>query len=123
MIKTDERISHSSVRGLLCAIRRRCPPGENIALVLDGAAYNCARAVREAAKRLNIELAYLPPYSPNLNPIERLWKFMKSKVSANTCFEGFGLFRQALIKFFRGIRKHRAELRTLITDKFPILGT
>ena len=123
VIRTDKSINHLTVCKLLVAIRKKNPPGEKIFLVLDGAGYNRADSVKKTAKELNMELVYLPPYSPNLNPIERLWKFMKKKVTANNYFEEFDDFKLALVNFFRGIRKHRVELETLITDNFPILGT
>ncbi len=51
-----------------------------ITLVLDNARYQKCRLVQELALSLNIELLYIPPYSPNLNLIERLWKFVKKNV-------------------------------------------
>ena len=68
-------------------------------MVLDGAAYNRAKKVRECAKKLRIDLIYLPAYSPNLNVTERLWKFMKKKVTVNTYYEGFDDFKNALTNF------------------------
>jgi len=50
-----------------------------ITLVLDNARYQKCRLVQELALSLKIELLYIPPYSPNLNLIERLWKFVKNK--------------------------------------------
>jgi transposase len=50
-------------------------------MVLDGAGSHRSEMVKEAAIALNIELHYLPPYSPNLNPIERLWNVMNEHVS------------------------------------------
>ncbi len=116
-------INKSSVCELLHSIRRKNPGDQKIYFVLDGAAYNRAGQVKLLAKKLNIKLIYLPPYSPNLNPIERLWKFIKKKVSANRYFEEFDDFKTTTMEFFRGIRKYRPELRTLLNDNFPILGT
>jgi hypothetical protein len=48
---------------------------------------------------------------------------MKKKVTANRYFEEFDDFKNELMEFFRGIRKYRLELRTLLTDNFSILGT
>ncbi|MFK7871615.1 MAG: transposase [Oligoflexales bacterium] len=47
-----------------------------------------------------MEIVYLPPYSPNLNPIERLWKLYKKKVLANTFHENVAEFRSATTNFF-----------------------
>ena len=121
--RTYKTVNKDSICELLRVIRRKNPDKERIYLVLDGASYNKARKVQALAKKLGIKIIYLPPYSPNLNPIERLWKFMKKKVTANRYFEEFDDFKKSLVNFFRGIRKYRSELETLITDNFPILGT
>ena len=47
-----------------------------------------------------IQLHFLPPYSPNLNPIERLWKWMKECVIYNSYYEGFNEFKGAIFGFF-----------------------
>jgi transposase len=108
---------------MLRSIKRKNPEENKVYLVLDGAAYNRSKKVRDLAKELGIRLIYLPPYSPNLNPIERLWKFMKKKVTANRYYEEFDDFKNNLMEFFRGIRKYRSELETLITDNFSVIGT
>ena len=108
---------------LLKVIRRKNPSESKISLVLDGSAYNRAKDVRLLARKLGIRLIYLPSYSPNLNPIERLWKFMKKKVTANRYFEEFDDFKNALTNFFRYLQKYRSELETLLTDNFSPLGT
>ena len=72
---------------------RAANPGKRLLIVLDNAPYNHADPVAEAAKRLRIELLYLPPYSPNLNLIERFWKFLKRKVARNRYYTTFVEFR------------------------------
>ena len=79
--------------------------------------------MKDLAKELEIKLMYLPVYSPNLNPIERLWKFMKKKVMANTYFPDLETFQKELMLFLTAIRKHKGELSTLITDNFHIVKT
>jgi transposase len=115
-------INKYSICSLLRAIARKTGEKRSY-LVLDGASYNKAKIVKNLAKKLKIKILYLPAYSPNLNPIERLWKFMKKKVTANKYYEEFDDFKNSLINFFKGIRKYKKELETLITDNFPILGT
>ena len=78
--------------------------------------------VPKTISNVKIKILYLPPYSPNLNPIERLWKFMKKKVTANKYYEEFDEFKNTLMEFFRGIRKYKSELVTLITDNFTPIG-
>ena len=121
--RSFDTVNKDSVCEILRAIRRKNPDQEKIYFVLDGAAYNRSWKVRSLAKKLNIRILYLPPYSPNLNPIERLWKFMKKKVTANRYFEEYDDFKKSLMEFFRGIRKYHSELETLITDNFSIIGT
>ncbi|MBD1567800.1 transposase, partial [Vibrio sp. S12_S33] len=63
-------------------------------------AYHQSRLVKNAVKVLNIELNYLPPYSPNLNPIERLWKVMNEHVLNNIYFPSKQAFTSAIKEFF-----------------------
>ena len=119
--RTCDTVNQSSICDLLRAIRRKNPDADHLYLVFDNAPYNRSRSVRKLAKQLGIKILYLPPYSPNLNPIERLWKFMKKKMMANEHYETIPEFRRALSEFFRGIRKHRSELETLLTDNFEIM--
>ncbi|MCH9756018.1 MAG: transposase, partial [Gammaproteobacteria bacterium] len=51
--------------------------------IWDNAGYHKSQAIRDFVKKTNIELHFLPPYSPNLNPIERLWKIMHENVTYN----------------------------------------
>ena len=63
---------------------RRYNPLNRICLVLDNFATHKAKKVKEKASELNIELIYLPPYSPDLNPIEYLWKNIKRIISISS---------------------------------------
>ena len=75
----------------------------------------------EAAKRLRIELFYLPPYSPNLNLIERFWKFLKRKVARNRFHATFVEFRTAVQKVLNNIAAYSDELAALMTERFQLL--
>lgn len=121
IVRTCTTVNQQSICDLLRAIKRKNSNEKHIYLVLDNAAYNRAKSVRNLAKRLAIKILYLPPYSPNLNPIERLWKFMKKKMLANIHYETISEFKHSLSEFFRGIRKYWPEMETLLTDNFQIL--
>jgi transposase len=72
---------------LVCRLLRKlraANPGKRLLVVLDNARYQRARLVQALARRLRIQLLFLPPYSPNLNLIERFWKFLRKKVTCNT---------------------------------------
>ena len=93
-------------------------------VIVDNARYYRSKLVREFESlhpRLNI--IYLPPYSPNLNLIERLWKFMKKNVTYNKYYEKFALFRKVLLSFLDDLDEQSEELRTLLSEKFQIIET
>lgn len=54
--------------------------GKSVHIVLDNARYQKCEVVRNLAMELGVQLHYIPPYSPNLNLIERLWKYVKNKL-------------------------------------------
>jgi transposase len=90
-----------------------------ITLVLDNARYQRCHLVMALAKELKIELLFLPPYSPNLNLIERLWKFIKKECLYSKYYENFSLFKGAIQKVIFNMHKtHRKKLKTLLTLRF-----
>jgi transposase len=68
-----------------------------------------------------ITLSYLPPYSPNLNLIERLRKFMKVKLVKNKYYKTLDEFRAVFISFFSNISQYYYELKRIFDNKFQIL--
>ena len=90
-----------------------------ITLVLDNARYQKCKIVEELALSLGIELLYLPPYSPNLNLIERLWKFVKKKCLYCKYYEEFSVFSSAISGCLNEANlKYKKELDSLLTLKF-----
>lgn len=69
--------------------------GRPLTRVLDNARYQKCRSVADKASELGIELLYLPPYSPNLNLIERLWCFVKKQVLYSTHYDTTRCLRTA----------------------------
>lgn len=67
-----------------------------VTLILDNAKYQKCGVVKELAESLDIELLYLPSYSPNLNIIERLWKFVKKKCLWSKYYSDFQDFKQSI---------------------------
>jgi transposase len=93
-----------------------------ITLVLDNARYQRCHLVMNFAKELGIELLFLPAYSPNLNLIERLWKFVKKECLNSKYYENFSLFRQAIQTFLDTMNDiHQKKLDSLLTQKFQTL--
>lgn len=90
-----------------------------VTVVLDNARYQRCRLVTWHAAQLGIEVLFLPPYSPNLNLIERLWKFVKKQCLYGKYYEQFGAFQGAIEKCLREApEKHEKEFRTLFRPKF-----
>ena len=92
-----------------------------IYLILDNAKYYKNKDIVEYIKNSRLEIIYLPAYSPNLNLIERLWKFMRKKVINNKYYEKFALFRQEILKFFENIKVYKDELASFIGCKLHLL--
>lgn len=92
-----------------------------IALVLDNARYQHNAVVEALAKELGITLLYLPSYSPNLNLIERLWKFTKRRALYGRYHPTFAEFRAAIQEVLDGLSTtHADHLKTLMTLKFQL---
>jgi hypothetical protein len=72
--------------------------------------------------REKIKIIYLPPYSPNLNLIERLWKFMRKKVINTKYCDKFADFRKAIKDFFDNIDGYADELSKFIGTKFHLFA-
>ena len=88
-------------------------------IVLDNARYQHCQLVEEAARALNITLLFLPSYSPNLNIIERLWKFTKKTILYAKYYETPDKFHFAITDFFQTInQKYNPDLKKLLTLKF-----
>lgn len=93
-----------------------------IHIILDQSGYHRSQLVRDAALEKNIELHYLPPYSPNLNSIERLWKVMNEEERDNVFFSSAKMFRDAINNFFDvKLPKIAQSLRGRINDNFQTI--
>lgn len=90
-----------------------------VTIVLDNARYQRCALVIETAKTLDIELLFLPTYSPNLNLIERVWKFTKKECLNSKYYADFKSFHLAISGFLDGMHQtHLEELKSLLTLKF-----
>lgn len=90
-----------------------------IKIVLDNARYQHCKLVEAAAKELNITLLFLPSYSPNLNIIERLWKFTKKRILYAKYYETPQKFHAAITGFFQTVnKKYNEDLKNLLTLNF-----
>jgi transposase len=95
--------------------------GRPITLILDNARYQKCQSVTNKAKELTIELLYLPPYSPNLNLIERLWRFVKKQVLYSKHYNSFDVFRNSINTCISELgTRFKNEMQSLMTMKFQL---
>jgi len=114
----DSYINSLSVAKLMCKIAVEFA-GLPITLIMDNARYQHCRFVVDLATALGIELLFLPSYSPNLNLIERLWKFIKKKCLYSEYYEMFTDFKQAIVGCIaKTDGEYKQELASLLTLKF-----
>lgn len=94
--------------------------GKTIHIVLDNARYQKCSAVKELAEQLGIVLDYLPAYSPNLNLIERLWKFVKGELRSKY-YDDFSIFWQRIDSIIESTSgQNHAKLSKLIGQKVQL---
>ena len=121
-VLNEETINTHAMMRLILTLDEKQPIGE-IHVIVDNARYNHSYLFAlflEDHPRVHIH--YLPAYSPNLNSIERLWKFYYKK-RQDQYFEKFKEFEQEVLSFFKNINQYKAELKTLLTDSFQTLPT
>ena len=120
-VSNDSYINAQSVCDLLRKIAAT-HPAIPITLVLDNARYQKCKVVWALAESLKIEMLYLPSYSPNLNLIERLWKFVKKQVLYSKYYADFGSFSAAITDCLaRTHTDHKTALDSLLTLRFQTL--
>ena len=118
---TDGTVTEVTASRLLLKVRAAYPTGP-ITVVWDNARYQHTALVRTIAAYARIDLVYLPPYSPNLNLIERVWKFVKKAALANRTFADYPAFKAAIDATLDGLgTTHKDEMATLLTLRFETL--
>lgn len=105
-------------------LKKQYPNYENLYILADNARYYTAKILKAyLAENPVFKLIHLPPYSPNLNLIERLWKFMrKNIINLNYC-EKFEKFTSNIQDFFSNIKEYKQELAQFIGNKFHLFTT
>lgn len=116
-----DKVNAISICDFLWKLRKENPGKFYVHVIWDNAKPHKDDDVQAFAKELGIKLHYLPPYSPNLNPVERVWKLMHEKIRYNQYYEKFSEFTEATLGFFKGIGRKKNILRERITDNFQIL--
>jgi transposase len=117
-----EFVNGETTVNFLKQLKSAYPEAPKIHVILDQSGYHRSQLVRDFAKKESIMLHYLPPYSPNLNPIERLWKVMNENVRNNRVFKSAKEFRNSISNFFSAtLPKISHTLRRRINDNFQTI--
>ena len=107
---------------LFCNELEQLYPQKTIHLICDNGRSNKNKALNEYLKSSRVVIHYLPPYSPNLNPIERLWKIMREHVTYNKVYSSFSMFTEAIRQFFaKTVFDIEVTLRSRINDNFQVI--
>lgn len=122
VIRYDDTVDAESTIALFSQIEAAYPKAATITVFCDNAGYYRSKAVRAYLEHSRIDLQFLPPYAPNLNLIERFWKYFKRQVLYNRYDETFADYKAACKAFFAGLDAHQRQLRSLLTDSFEIVG-
>lgn len=121
IIRSEQTINTEAMKQLVLDIENKQPKGD-IYLLVDNASYNHSYEFTDFLKlHPRVHARYLPAYSPNLNVIERLWKFFHVK-HRNKYVEKFKEFEKETLYFFKHIHRYDTELKTLLTDSFQTIS-
>jgi transposase len=118
-------ISAAQVIELMTRLQQRHPETKKFILYLDNARYQHARAVREwvevrKAHGVEFVLDFLPAYSPNLNLIERLWKFLRNH-ALQQWHATYEAMQAAVASVLDNLQEYREELTALMTERFHLV--
>lgn len=120
IVLEEKTINTDATIHLLEAIKQKQRRGK-VYLILDNASHHHAKLVRRwLLHHPRFKFLFLPAYSPNLNLIERLWRFFHQKVTYNHYFETFGEFKDTTLTFFNNLKQYEKELTTLLSDNFQL---
>jgi len=121
-ICNETYINAFSVCELLKSISMKCGINTPVTIVMDNAKYQRCKLVTKYALSLNIELLFLPSYSPNLNIIERYWKWLKKDCLNCKYYASFVDFKSAINSSLNKtiIHENKTELDNLLKLNFQL---
>lgn len=123
IVLEEKTINKEATIHLLETIKQKQKTGK-VYLILDNASYHHATVVKRwIFHHPRFKLIFLPSYSPNLNLIERLWRFFHQRITYNHYFETFDKFKNTTLDFFKNLNLYQKELSTLLTDNFQLVST
>ena len=121
-IVESDSVNAQSTLELLKKLEGKYLNAKRIVVICDNARYYRSKLVSEYVEKSKVELKFLPPYAPNLNLIERLWRFMNKKVRNNRYYCKFMDFKKSIIDFFNNISIFKEDLKNLLSKNFHIIN-
>lgn len=122
VMRYDDSINAQSTIALFKQIENLFHKAPIISIICDNARYYRSKLVQTYLQSSTISLMFLPPYAPNLNLIERYWKYFKKILLYNRYHQSFADFKIACDQFFANQKEHFHALRTLLTENFHIIS-
>jgi transposase len=128
VIQEDKTLNAEATIRFFKKLELAYPDKSRVHVFSDNAGYYRNRLVTKYLETSKIDLHFLPPYSPNLNPIERLWKWMKEKTVYNAYYEEFDDFRSAIFDFFGALSgldpgsQLGKQFRSRVSDNFRVVN-
>lgn len=118
----DDRLNTGNTIKFFKQIEAYYSDKSKVYLIVDNARYYRNKDVLKYIESSRLELKFLPPYSPNLNLIERLWKFLRKEVINSKYYEKFKDFRNAIYGFFNDAKFMKTELDSFIGTKLHLFS-
>jgi transposase len=123
LIHPAQTINSQSVIDLYASLLKQ-QQRKKIVVICDNAPYHHSGLLADwLNQHPRMSQKFLPAYSPNLNLIERLWKWMKKKVTATVYYPSFAEFKKAVLDLFARLPDYQQELKSLLTLKFQLLNS
>lgn len=121
-ICNETYINALTICDLLKQVREVHTDKNPVTVVLDNARYQCCKLVKNLANELKLELLFLPSYSPNLNIIERYWKWLKKDCLNCKYYDSFAKFKEAIDNSLKKTvkKENMQELNTFLNLKFQL---
>ncbi len=115
IINECDKFNYEVIMESVRAFIKKLPKGRKILIILDNAPWHkkAVRLMREDAKFNGVEFLFLPPYSPELNPIERVWRITRKERTHNKFFEKLQVLKTTLIQYFEKFILPNEKLKTL----------
>lgn len=121
IVKEYQTVDADSILDFFKAVEKKEKTASRVYVILDNARYHHAKSLREYLDTSKLKLVFLPPYSPNLNLIERLWRFFHEQIMKNKYYETFEEFKNVSLQFFhQRSGPIRRKLQTLMTERFQL---